>query len=363
MKKLYSFFALSLITLSVAATPGLNKTNYPDSVRLMRMNLYDFNADGSAFRIDGTMTQYGDSYSNDIDGEDGRKMTNPGVNVCLLRDNVNLVVERRHTIVSADTIFFKIWGLMNKTYQLKFVAVHLDQPGLEAFLEDSYLHTTTPVSLTDTTDINIEINSDPASSYRNRFRLIYKSVTLVAPVMHLTALPADQQNPRMLLNWNTENQDSIKKYWIQRSSDGLNFSDVGVVNVPNPVFNNYEWVDPFPSNGVNYYRIKSVAINGKADFSETIKIKGLIKKANKIALFPNPATTSNMNLNLENQPAGKYQVRFYNSYGQAVLEQSFDFRGGDGIQKLSSNQALVPGVYHLQVIKPGGDKEVLEVVF
>jgi len=366
MKKLYASFAFSLLLLSVSATPGFRKTNVQSTnqdLQLMRMNLYDFHPDGSTFRIDGTVTQYDDIYSDDIDGNDGRKMTNPGVNVCILRDNINLVVERRHTIASADTIFFKIWGLQKKTYQLKFVAVNLNHPGLEAFMEDTYMHTSTPVNLNDTTNINIAINSDPASSYPNRFRLIYKTLILVVPVLHLTALPADLQNPRMLLNWNTRGNDSIKKYWIQRSSDGLNFSNVGVVKAQDPVFNKYEWADPFPSNAFNYYRVKSEAINGKTSYSEIIKIKGFRKESNKIALFPNPASSNNMNLNLENQPAGKYKARFYNSYGQAVLEQSFDFQGGNGIQKLQNNRSLVPGIYHLQIIKPTGDKEVMEVVF
>jgi hypothetical protein len=103
--------------------------------------------------------------------------------------------------------------------------------------------------------------------------------------------------------------------------------------------------------------------NGKTEYSEVIKIKGGIKEINKISLFPNPATGSNMNLKLENQPSGKYQVRIFNSNSQAILEQSFDFNGGNGIQKLTNHQSIIHGVYHLQVIKPTGDKEVLEVVF
>jgi hypothetical protein len=191
----------------------------------------------------------------------------------------------------------------------------------------------------------------------DRFRVIYKEA--IVPVIHFTALAGKQ----IFLNWTTANNDSIKKYWIQRSSDGSDFSDVGVVNAPNPLFNKYEWSDPFPSSAINFYRIKSMQTNGKTEYSEVIKIKGGLKEINKISLFPNPATGSNMNLKLENQPSGKYQVRIFNSNSQAILEQSFDFNGGNGIQKLTNHQSIIHGVYHLQVIKPTGDKEVLEVVF
>src|SRR3569623_12668 len=103
MKKLY--FCLSLFLLFSCVTYC---TPSQDSmiINLKRMKVYDINADGSIFRIDGTFAQYGDSYSNDIDRMDGRKMTNPGVNDCLLRNNINLSIERRHTITEIDFFFF-----------------------------------------------------------------------------------------------------------------------------------------------------------------------------------------------------------------------------------------------------------------
>jgi len=351
-----------MVILSAVATPNLKEINFRDqaTTELMRMNLYDYNADGSTFRIDGTVTQYGEEYSDDIDGNDGRKMINPGINVCLLRNNINLVVERRQPIVSTDTIYFNMWGLQRKAYQMRFIGVNLNHPGLTAFLEDNYLHSSTPVSLNDTTNVKIEINADPASSLQTRFRLVFKTVH---PIMQLTALNAGQQNQQIFLNWKTENNESIKKYWIQKSNDGSDFSDVGVINTENSFSNKYEWVDRFPSIGLNYYRIKSLQIDGTIDYSETIKTKWLIKEPQNITFFPNPATSNNMNLDLSNQPAGKYRVLLFNSSGQMVMDQSFNFTGGNGVQKLSSNLSLKAGVYHLQILKPNGGKEVLEIVF
>jgi len=287
-------------------------------------------------------------------------MINPGINVCLLRNNINLVVERRQPIASADTIYFNMWGLQRKAYQMRFIGVNLNHPGLTGFLEDNYLHTSTPIGLNDTTNVNIEINADPASFQQTRFRLVYKTVS---PIVHLIALNAGQQNQQIFLNWKTENNENIKKYWVQKSNNGSDFSDVGVINTENSFFNKYEWVDRFPSIGLNYYRIKSLQTDGKIDYSEAINIKGLLKESQKIAFFPNPANGNNMNLDLSNQPEGKYQVRLFNSGGQIVLSQSFNFNGGNGVQKLNSSQSLRPGVYHLQILKPTGDNQILEVVF
>jgi hypothetical protein len=157
--------------------------------------------------------------------------------------------------------------------------------------------------------------------------------------------------------------DSVKKYWIQRSSNGTDFTDIGTLTGTSFLSQDFQWTDPFPTAAFNYYRIKSLQIDGKIDYSETIKTKGLIKEPQNITFFPNPATSNNMNLDLSNQPVGKYRVLLFNSGGQMVMDQSFNFTGGNGAQKLSSNLSLRAGVYHLQILKPGGGKEVLEIVF
>jgi hypothetical protein len=355
MKKLYFFLFICLLFSVVAFSAPLQQGS---EVHLMRMNLYDFNTDGNIYRMDGTFAQYGDEYSNDVDGEDGRKMKNPGVNVCLLRNHINLVVERRHSITSNDTLFFNIWGLQRKIYLMKFVGVNLQEKGLEAYLEDSYLHTSVPVSLTDTTNIKIEINSDPASAISDRFRLVFK-MKPVAPVVHFTVIHGQQ----VLLNWSGRDIDSVKKYLIQRSSNGTDFTDIETLTAPLFLTQNYQWADPFPMAGFYYYRIKSLRNSGEVAFSNIIATKMPETRPVSIFVFPNPAKANNLNLKMENQPAGKYQISVFNSFGQSVMQSSFDFAGGVGIQKIDNRQFLLPGIYHIQIVKPNGDKQMLEVVF
>src|SRR6185437_6296375 len=63
----------------------------------MRMNLYGFYADSSTFVVDGTFTQYAPDYSDLVDGNDARKMFNPGENISMIRGTTNLIIERRQT--------------------------------------------------------------------------------------------------------------------------------------------------------------------------------------------------------------------------------------------------------------------------
>ena len=145
---------------------------------LIRSNLYITTPGGTPTIIDGDITQYDLSFSNNLDGLDARKMSNFAENIGLQRDAITLVIERRRTIQSTDTIFYKIWNLSPGTnYQLGFDPTNMAQPGLTAYVQDNYLHTNTPVSLETASSVNFSINADPASSDPCRFRLIFTTAS------------------------------------------------------------------------------------------------------------------------------------------------------------------------------------------
>jgi len=367
MKTFLLLILLSLVLVTSPAHPldRNNKEswlNSPSSIELMRMNLYIDKGDGSSTWVDGVLTQYGAEYSDAIDGYDGRKMTNPGVNVCILRDNINLVAERRQLIVDADTTFFKMWNLQKRTYEMRLVGQNLDQPGLSAYLEDSYLHTSTPVLLNDTTHIIIEVNNDPGSYAPDRFRLIYKTESPVAPVVHYTALNAFPGQGSIMLNWVAESEINSNQYFVERSKDGIHFFNTGVIHSPQPG-GEIEWTDHFPATEFNYYRVKVVAPDNITSYSNIVNVKLNISPNRKISVFPNPAIANNFNVILPDQPAGKYELSLFNSSGTLILHQTINKGAGVSEVKLNIRQMIPPGIYHLEIIKPGATKESLSVVF
>ncbi len=112
----------------------------------LRANLYGLNTDNSSFLTDGLLINYDDNYSNTVDDLDAIKQTNTSENLAVKTANKLLVVERRHTITTQDTIFLNLTGLRAQKYRFEFMAQQLYQQGLTAFLEDNYLHTSTPLT-------------------------------------------------------------------------------------------------------------------------------------------------------------------------------------------------------------------------
>jgi hypothetical protein len=336
----------------------------------MRMNLYGFYADSSTFVVDGTFTQYAADYSNAIDGNDARKMINPGENISMIRGTTDLIIERRQTITDADTIFFRMWNMRKKTYRFQFIGRYMDHPGMSGVLEDRYLQTSSPVNLNDTTYINFTINNDTASYAQNRFRLVFKTMPLLVAIpFTFTSVKAYPQNEQINIKWKILSENQIKNFIIERSSDGVAFSEVSSVSAANLSSNSYEWTDHFPTKETSYYRIRSTDAEGKIEYSNRVKVDMTVSVAQNmegntgITLYPNPATVDNLNLKMINQLPGNYEVRFINSYGQCVALSTFNCNGGNSLQKIKAGRTIPAGIYHLEITKPSGERQVINVLF
>lgn len=337
-------------------------SNSNSTFGMMRMNLYAINANGTSYLVDGTLTQYEDDFSNSVDGMDARKLTNPAENIGMIRDNKTLIIESRQTISVTDTIFFKMWGMQKKSYQMQFVATNLNQPGLEAFLEDAYLNSSTPVNLNDTTKITFTVNTDAASSSMYRFRLVFKTVTLVSFPFTFTNVNGYWKNNHNIVQWETQNELNLSKYIVERSVAGKGFVEQAAVNGKNNSTGNYQWIDENPTQGNNYYRLRGIDLDGKTLYSSVVAVYAE-KTAEDITVYPNPAKVDNFNLLLKNQEAGLYQVQLINAYGQIFAAETFNYVGGNGTEKINLGRSIPKGIYQLQVKTPEGGKKSISVVF
>jgi len=312
--------------------------------------------------LDGTLTQYDSGYSNNIDGMDALKLFNPGENIGMVRGSYVLIGERRHTIQGNDSIFFKMWNMREITYQLVFVAYNLDQPGRTGFLQDNYFHTSAPLNLNDTTKINFSVTSDPASKATDRFRVVFVTTGYSTLPLNFISAKAFEQNNSVNVNWNTTNENNVKQYNVERSSDDHNFITSTVIKPNNSAVNYYSWIDAYPNEGNNFYRISSIDVDGKIQYTNTMKV--YVKQHNyDNQVYPNPATTNKMKLKMINQPTGVYEITLLNSFGQSLMTKSIQHKVGNSIENLDPLVNISKGIYLLEIRMPSGEKKVINVLF
>ena len=85
--------------------------------------------------------------------------------------------------------------------------------GLLGKLLDKYLSSETPVNLDGITRVDFTVNSDPASSTADRFKLVFYSTGLL-PVT-FTSIKAYEQNSNVMVEWKVSDQLNIAKYEVE----------------------------------------------------------------------------------------------------------------------------------------------------
>src|SRR5690606_39073547 len=267
-------------------------------------------------------------------------------------------IEARSPLSINDTIHYNMSKLAKKSYQLRFAPVNMQSTGFEAFLIDKYLKTNTPVSLSDSTFVNIAINADAASAAANRFYVIFRQVA-VLPVT-IVSVAAFEKNDNIVVKWKVASESNMRSYEIEKSMNGTSFTKAGKVEAKNQGAGEYQWTDESISQGYHYYRIRSVGIDGKTTITNVVKV--LIENTNSgITVYPNPVVNGTINVQMTHEPAGNYSFRLMNNAGQVVYSKKADHSGGNGKVVLQPDQQLAKGIYQLEIVRAGGKLTVIKV--
>ena len=161
------------------------------------------------------------------------------------------------------------------------------------------------------------------------------------------------KNSEAYLNWSTAMESNNKGFYIERSKDGRDFTDIGFVagaGNSNQV-KNYAFVDGSLKDitvNTTYYRLKQVDNDGQFSYSQVLALN-LQNIASKLKLYPNPVkdvATIETNLDV----ASKVEVRVVTDNGKVIQDLDKGILNA-GLQQIYINTAeLASGSYMVQLI-------------
>jgi len=175
------------------------------------------------------------------------------------------------------------------------------------------------------------------------FALTHNSILPVT----LSTIKAYGLGKGIQVEWSGYNEINMLGYDVERSANGNQFIHIGNVAARgNSVAENtYTYFDASPSNGDNFYRIKATSKNGTVQYSGIVKVNVESGKTGML-VYPNPAVTKTVNIQLNNIEAGKYSLIMYNTAGQRVYTNGITHAGGNAAIAINA-QNMAPGVYWL----------------
>ncbi len=201
---------------------------------------------------------------------------------------------------------------------------------------------------------NIPLNEIPAGadtlfirvqdSSGNRWSITQiKDISVILPLT-LVSFTAIKQNTTALLKWQTVNEINTSHFIVQRSTDGVSFTNIGKVAAANlgKQSNTYSFTDEISAVKADkiYYRLQIADNDGKIAYSSITSINN--NTESYFTVFPNPARDI-LNVSIKGS-------------GYAVAINIFDLKGVK-VKSLTTFEGqvpkinisdLMPGIYILQ---------------
>lgn len=124
----------------------------------------------------------------------------------------------------------------------------------------------------------------------------YQTPTEFTLPLVLNEFSATLANKKVALSWSTGKEKSLSHFVIERSVNGVDFSEAGIVMAEgnSNVTINYSFADAInvKAEGLIYYRLKMVDMDGRFQQSQVRLIRiGSEKQQVTVATYPNPVTS------------------------------------------------------------------------
>ncbi|MFM6924571.1 MAG: T9SS type A sorting domain-containing protein [Ferruginibacter sp.] len=196
----------------------------------------------------------------------------------------------------------------------------------------------------------------------NGFSGFYVHTNLFFPLpITLNYFTGTKQGHDHLLNWKvTCNSTPSVSLILERSADAVNFNSIYNINATALRCNQpFDHTDANPLPGVNYYRLKMISADGKADYSNIVVLINNTKCFDIFSISPNPLTNVSFNLNLFSSSASPVEIKIMGMQGRVVDQQTRNITAG--LNSISIHiDKLASGSYAIFASQQGNRSKVLK---
>jgi DNA-binding beta-propeller fold protein YncE len=185
-------------------------------------------------------------------------------------------------------------------------------------------------------------------SYTGFSKVVVYKLTSVLPVV-FTAVQGSHGSTGNKIKWDVATEENVDYYSVERSSEGVRYSEIGTVRPTNNSNGNvsYSWLDQNAANDTWFYRVRAIELSGASKISSTISIKAFSKTTFNI--FPIPAKEGYFNLRLENMHDAKFAVKISDLLGRILVSTNITHQGGTAIYRIELPASAANGNYNVVV--------------
>lgn len=169
---------------------------------------------------------------------------------------------------------------------------------------------------------------------------------LPVELLTFSAQPNDEGN--IDVYWETSSETNNDYFAVQRSADGINFSEIGQVPGAgtSQTLNSYSYTDKDPLSGRSYYRLRQVDFDGKYKFSDIVRVD--LEARLRLTAFPNPVKEDKFLLDFHTQLESPTYISLHDRTGKLIYTGMA--RAGTSSYEVNLSSDLSSGVYLLRAV-------------
>jgi hypothetical protein len=171
-------------------------------------------------------------------------------------------------------------------------------------------------------------------------------------------LQASRKGEAVTVKWMTASEKNIIHFVVERSSNGVEFTKIGMTDAKanSNTITSYVFTDLSPLSGTSYYRVYSVDMFGTAQYSKVVTVTSSdeLKTAitDALQVFPNPFDGRSINFSIASHE-GAMQAVISDMLGKQVYTHKMQNYTHELIN-IQLDTPLAPGMYVLQILTEKG---------
>ena len=195
---------------------------------------------------------------------------------------------------------------------------------------------------------------NPNCSVYNSQKIFLKVYSTTCPLLDVSLLnfTANLVSDKASLRWTAQNESNLLGYDVEKSLDGIHFSQIGTVTALNdPGTSSYTFSDPQNIANTAFYRLKLLNKNtGEFKYSKIVSVYNI--QSNFTITTINPFKNS-IKMNVFVPSEGVIEFNLCDIFGNVVKKKTLELYKGNSQQTMDDLYNLPTGIYILRALFNG----------
>jgi hypothetical protein len=187
------------------------------------------------------------------------------------------------------------------------------------------------------------------------FASVTSTLTINPLPIELIDFKGECNNNNVLLKWSTASENNNDRFIIEKSSDGENFAEAGIIkgagNSSSTI--NYSFTDKEALRGTSYYKLKQTDHDGKTESFRTISVESCNSSITTVNAYN--TNEGDLQIDITSIEKNNYSITLFDARGNKVLTKEIRTEEGNNNYKLDIS-IFAPGIYFVRI--DGGEKPI-----